>query len=93
MHPIIAGVVSGMINNIIYYGAKRTGKKTIYNPDKLIRTMITGGILGLIIHYSGVQIPINGQEEFVKFMIANTGIVGVADQFTKMIFNFIKKFF
>lgn len=63
-------------------------KGEAFQPRKLIRTLLVGVVIGIIAHLKGVTITADNYE---AYLLANAGIIGVADQAVKFFYRLIVK--
>ena len=75
------------IGLLIYFSkASKTDTDTIFNPDKLLRIVVLSLVISLSALYAGYELTAMNWQNYIA---ANTGLVVVADQLTKMIWRLI----
>ncbi|MCK5236150.1 MAG: hypothetical protein KAR06_04110 [Deltaproteobacteria bacterium] len=89
MQEIIIAMVAAMSYAMtVYIGKKPKGE--VFQPRKLIRALVIGGVLGIIAQIKGVEL--STVEEYVGYSLANTGVIAMADHTIKAGYRIVMKF-
>ena len=87
---IFMGTLNGVFLGLFIYFSKASNADatTLFNADKLLRTAVVAFLLSLTALYMDYELTIDNWQ---FYMSANTGLIVVGDQLTKMIWRLISR--
>ena len=80
MYEIGVAIIMALVVSLSIYAAKLP-KGEIFQPYKLVRTLIVGAVLGVVAYFSGFALT---TENWETYLLANAGIIGFVDQLVKL---------
>jgi len=89
LEKIVKSILQGIIGGILYALSgylKHKGRENVnFNPEKFIKTIILGAIIGFISGYSGLSFS------EAEGILIQTGMVAVIEQLAKALYYYLKE--